>query len=290
MNVRTNDNSGASDVLVVGDRFIVYSNLHEDVITYSTFETFEAQRAPHGETNYHLGQGLTQEQRERIARYVTESSDSTVVGIPVPASQRETHKHEERNILVSQPRKLTNNLFELDLLIDGRCSDLSDHQTGQHIAGMVLVEAGRQAFLAVTERFFIPEGDSSEYYFVTRSKQAIFRSFAFPLPTVIRYAIADLQVEDRDRLRFNVFITFYQAGQAIAELHYSFTAYRKRYLVRKECEKAAGVLDAFFGDPVIAPPSPTQALIECESTQRLDGQEGSEPEPKQSAKTEEVAI
>ena len=157
MQVSTADDS-TRKILVVGDRFIVYASLHEDAITYSDFETLDIHRDRQEATNYFLGQGLTQKQRTRIARYVAGRSGFTVVGFPELATKRETHKHEERNILVSRPRKLSSDQFELDLLIDGRCSDLSDHQTGQHISGMTLVEAGRQAFLAVTERFFIPEG------------------------------------------------------------------------------------------------------------------------------------
>ena len=77
------------------------------------------------------------------------------------------------------------------------------------------------------------------------------------------------RIEDRDRLRFNVIITVYQAGLNIAELGFSFTAYRKKYLVIKEHEKAVEAFDAFFQNVVPSPLDSPRVLATAEPTRTL---------------------
>ncbi len=268
----SSDQTPARNLLVVGDRFMVYSALHSDVITYTTFEATKSRSFDGERLEIALGQGLSRRQRQKVASHITGHGDG-IVGLAEPASARETHKHEERNILISRPRKVASDLFELDLLIDDRCSDLSDHQTGQHISGMTLVEAGRQAFLAVTERYFIPEGESKAYYFVTHRKQATFRRFAFPLPTILRYEITHASVSDRRHLSFEVLIKVFQAGHAVAELDFSFGVYQKDFLKAKEHEKASRSLAEYFADPTTVLELPLQTL----ATMDADVSTGDEP-------------
>ncbi|WP_233420966.1 AfsA-related hotdog domain-containing protein [Xenorhabdus nematophila] len=65
-----------------------------------------------------------------------------------------SHKRIPHNTIIGSTRKENENSFSLPLLIDERCELMSDHQTGQHIQGMILIEACRQTFIAVTEEFF----------------------------------------------------------------------------------------------------------------------------------------
>ncbi|MEM7307844.1 MAG: AfsA-related hotdog domain-containing protein [Planctomycetota bacterium] len=231
------------NVLLVGDRFLGFAGLHPRV---QTMTDVLATRGEGVETIYRVGQGLTQEQRQEVARFVASSSAATVVGFPERASREETHKHEVKNILISSPRKLGPDEFELDLLVDGRSAELSDHQTGQHIQGMALLEAARQSILAVTEHYYIPRGESGDYVFILSELSVAFQRFAFPLPAVLRYSVDEASLGDRDRMRFDVSIAIRQADQDAAQLRFSFAVFRRGPLLRKEHAKAEQALAAFF--------------------------------------------
>src|SRR5690606_3616757 len=78
--------------------------------------------------------------------------------------RRFAHKHQRKNILVTDPVQSGINRYECHLTVDDDCEIMSDHTTGHHIQGMLLVEAARQAFLAVTEWYLLETDDP--YYFV----------------------------------------------------------------------------------------------------------------------------
>jgi hypothetical protein len=56
--------------------------------------------------------------------------------------------------MLSLPRRVSESCFEADVLVDDAGEHMSDHVSGQHLPGMVLIEAARQMILAVTEEFF----------------------------------------------------------------------------------------------------------------------------------------
>src|SRR3546814_2102255 len=67
------------------------------------------------------------------------------------------HKHIPENILISKPVQRSDNVFTSDLFLHYRNELMLDHLTGQHIQGLVLTEACRQMFLAVTEKYFLQD-------------------------------------------------------------------------------------------------------------------------------------
>ena len=143
--------------------------------------------------------------------------------------------------------RLADNLFELDLLIDEDCELMADHQSGQHVQGMVLMEAARQTFLAVTEAFFLPQ-DGGRFYFVINKFGAEYRRFAFPLDATILYRIKDMNVENPLRQSFAAEIDVVQCGVKSASFVAEFTAFEDARISAKEDALArdalAGHLDA----------------------------------------------
>lgn len=61
------------------------------------------------------------------------------------------HKHRSENTLISTPERSENGNFVAGLILHEQNELMLDHLTGQHVQGMVLTEACRQMFLAVTE-------------------------------------------------------------------------------------------------------------------------------------------
>ncbi|MEQ8966652.1 MAG: AfsA-related hotdog domain-containing protein [Azospirillaceae bacterium] len=161
---------------------------------------------------------------------------------PLKAPPRLTHKTRPENILISWPRKLADDLYESDLMLDSDSELMRDHVTGQHIQGMVLIEAARQTFLAVTEAHYMPADMSGAHYFVIESMAAHYKGFVFPVDATIRYAVDRADMEP-GRLSFDVSMTVHQGGQSRAELPTSFTAYDKSMLVPKEERRAQRTLE-----------------------------------------------
>src|SRR6056297_3072091 len=125
-----------------------------------------------GHTDLMRGQGLSdQDVADLVSRI--EARDPTgrrwsVGGLrtaPLRADSKLSHKRETCNTLISRPERLDEDHYTLDICIDQDCELMGDHQSGQHVQGMILVEAARQAFLAVTETYF-PNPVAEKTYFV----------------------------------------------------------------------------------------------------------------------------
>lgn len=111
--------------------------------------------------------------------------------MPKRACKTLTHKHQIENILVSTPSRLSESAFIMEMLIDEDCEMMRDHQTGLHIQGMLLVEAARQGYLAVMEKYFLHESEQKNY-FIFNKLNVDYSRFAFPLPASLRVEHSDI--------------------------------------------------------------------------------------------------
>lgn len=151
------------------------------------------------------------------------------------ASSRSCHKVKRQNALISEPRPIRNETFGCELLIDEDCELMGDHQTGYHLQGMILVEAGRQMFLAVIERFLRP---NKENYAVINYLNTKFLSFAFPLDMQIELKIQNRDEQRPDRGAYDVEISFLQQGEVVTVMDTKFTVFEGAKLSEKESAMA----------------------------------------------------
>ncbi len=158
------------------------------------------------------------------------------------APRRLAHKHHPANTLVSEPRRISEDGFVLDLMIDEACEIMADHQTGEHVQGMVLLEAARQAFLAVTEAFFLPQ-DGTKFYFVINAMSARYERFVFPVDALVRYTIREQDTDSPQRKRFAADIAVEQGGAVAAVFAVAFTVYEDARIAPKEAALAREALD-----------------------------------------------
>ncbi|OWK25029.1 hypothetical protein AJ87_14840 [Rhizobium yanglingense] len=152
------------------------------------------------------------------------------------AVKRLAHKNNSENILVSYPLQIDEDRFSLEMLLDQSCEFFLDHMTGCHIQGMALVEAARQSFLAVTQEFYLRD-TTEPYYFVIKSINSRFLSFAFPLRTAIDYRVLSYRPKE-GRHAFDIAIQILQADEICAEFDISFTAFLAAAIAEREAEKA----------------------------------------------------
>jgi hypothetical protein len=234
-------------IYVVGDRFEGFS----DNARVTTIRQFCKSAVVGGftpGTKAIIGQGVSKANVQRMRRCLTESgleASVDLIDFSSPKADRYLcHKHRPENSLISVPRKVSDTLYEMDLVIDDGCSDLSDHTTGQHLQGMLLVEAARQAFLSVTESQYI--NDAIPRYFVINTLNVEYPAFAFPLPTLIEYEILAFERGKHETLRFDSLITFVQCSRQTCRVRVSFCVYGLDYIEKREATGAAESLQHYL--------------------------------------------
>lgn len=232
-------------VLVVGDKFEAFT-VGKGALTISVLREHLAAERPVAESPVSLvpGQGLATSDIAEI-RHLAERSardhriDWSLWQLPAqPADTKLCHKRQAQNSLVSEPRRVAPDTFELDLLVDDDCEIMADHQTGQHLQGMLLVEAARQAFLAVTEHYFVTARDI-RYYFVINEMAVRFERFLFPVHATIRYRVLEHDVSNPRKLAFRATMEIEQVGTTAAQVDVAFTAFDESRLLEKESALAA---------------------------------------------------
>lgn len=233
-------------IFVVGDKFNEFGQ-HDQVLTLTGLTALLRQEhGAHSLADMTLvaGQGISEADVQRIVDAAPHGSIDPCILLnhPVRAGLHTTHKRRLRNSIISSPRRINADLYEVDLLVDERSELMSDHQTGQHIQGMILVEAARQMFLAVTEAFFIDDEDHREYYFVINQMDVKYMAFVFPLGATLRYEILEKKTSDPERLSFFAKISVHQSTNVVTEVMVRFTAFLAGKIRKKEHQQAMLVL------------------------------------------------
>lgn len=190
-----------------------------------------------------LGQGVNEQECRSIlgqlhetpglkARFDASDLEALVGRAPSALS----HKRKPVNTLISAPRQVAPGHYVLRLMVDERSELMNDHQTGQHVQGMILIEAMRQSFLAVTEAFH-PFPGSVDTYFVINSMDITFEKFVFPIPAEIEYRTlqADTQAQ---RARHQAEVRIIQCDQVCATAQLKFAVYPNQVISEKEAELA----------------------------------------------------
>lgn len=229
-------------LLVVGDKFASYVQ-GKDAITLSQLRGLLSLSIPmlagQGVTVLVPGQGLGDTSVKQLLQEAAASPNLSCFDfslwhrLPERAHSSLTHKHEPANTLISTPRRIAQDTFESHLLIDENCELMQDHTSGQHVQGMVLIEATRQALLAVTEAFLMPKNGIS-YAFVFNALSVNYSHYTFPVGAIIRSVMTENSVENPRRLSFaaNVFVE--QCGQTVSTFTASFGAMEKLRISKRE--------------------------------------------------------
>jgi hypothetical protein len=233
---------------LVGDRFAEFAK-NDDVLTITQAIDLVTTRAP-GESYVLVPtQGVPDHALAELEARVARAGLGHAVEIDWEARQSRadrglTHKHRPENIMISEPWRIREDSYGAQLCVDDRCAEMSDHTTGQHIQGMVLIEAARQMFLAVSERFFLQSAKDRSFYFVINKLDVSYHAFAFPVATDITYQIVDKQLDPRGTFRCEAKIGFHQAGVLVTQVVVRFTAYDAQFIRVREDAMAKDVARA----------------------------------------------
>lgn len=188
------------------------------------------------------GQGVGEHERTYISRLASGLDESVApkfIGqIATPATRGHVHKRAPQNVLISVPERENDQRFVSDLIIDSRNELLIDHVTGQHVQGMVLVEACRQMFLAVTEEHFLGEKAPAETYFVIKSMGVEFKSFVFPVGAQVVFSLGRLTHKEGGRLAADAAISIWQNNAECVTCSVSYSVFDASQLAARELELA----------------------------------------------------
>lgn len=226
---------------IVGDKFQNFAE-HENVYTYSEFLSFVSSN----ELNVNkiiLGQGLSDTERLVIKSLSTHGRISNIDGIDLQyASAEDTHKSNPSNILISDPLEIEkHSIYHAHLLINDDCAEMSDHVTGQHIQGVIYIEASRQLMLAVSEKYFLSKNDEDGSYCALLSLDVKFHQFAFPIKTEICHEVNVLKNKN-NRIHANAKTSFFQNNTVVAEVIIEYLFNNKQLLEAKETQLALAAL------------------------------------------------
>lgn len=159
-----------------------------------------------------------------------------------PASRDLSHKRRPENVLISTPQACADGGYCARLVLHPHNELMLDHLTGQHVQGMVLLEACRQMFLAVTERFHLDGFEPAQRYFVLNEMSVRYTAFTFPLPAEIRYRLLKKEHPRPDRVDVSAEMDVWQADKAVTCVGVDFSVMDGNRLSAREASLASQAL------------------------------------------------
>lgn len=237
-------------IIVVGDKFKEFA-AGKDAVTMSQLRGLLAvpHLINHGGDRLVMvpAQGLSEEDITEIlslahTAHGHESYDFSLWDShPRRASSSHSHKRQRHNTVISEPRRTGEDSFVLDMLVDQECELMGDHQTGQHVQGMILMEAARQSFLAVTEAFYLPK-DGTSRYFVIDEMTIRYKKFVFPVGAQLTYTVREKDLSG-SRQRFLVDVAVIQGNAEAASTTIGFTVFDAARIAKREGQLAVEALE-----------------------------------------------
>lgn len=223
---------------IVGNKFNTFAT-NPGVLTVSSFlEMLDKIENQIDANEYILGQGITESQEKNIYTKIHTKNLMNKISVHfreyTKPESKITHKKKRKNVMITTPVQVSQNLYRSHLDIDDSCAEMSDHVTGHHLQGMVLIEAARQLMLAVSELYYLDFKRKGKMYFILNSIRTEFKGFMFPIKSTIEYEVLEHNKKDNGTLSSNVVVKFFQIGELKTEVYINFTAYDAIKMSSKE--------------------------------------------------------
>lgn len=248
------DNSRLVKLFVVGDKFKCFIK-NNNIIGISQLEKIISGEisASYDKCDVYVGQGVCEIHIKNIHDHVKRMKLNNKFKIIFPdyynkSSKGLTHKHRNENIMISEPIQLGESAYRCNLMLNDNCAEMSDHVTGHHIQGMVVIEAARQMVLAVTEKYLIAKNRKIKPNFLTNSISAEFKKFIFPLQVEVIAEVTEIKKSVGNNLTCNFSISFIQDGQECVRLACKSSVLDSDYVEEKETYLAVQCIQSHLND------------------------------------------
>jgi hypothetical protein len=238
----------STHLMVVADRFtgFAFADQAQTVSGLASEISAGAFDQHPGEILLHEGQGVGDFERAYVQAAIDRRKLTDRIRFAheavTPVGRDVVHKHGEHNVLLADLRRTGDDSYVAGIRVHGDNELLLDHQTGEHVQGMVTVEAARQLFLGVFEVGYRHRWPLGNFYIVWNSVRLNFASFLFPLPAEIRCTVRELSVDKPERqLDFELELELRQGGKPVASGEVGFSAFplsKIHAVERRKAQKA----------------------------------------------------
>ncbi|SDD18691.1 AfsA-related hotdog domain-containing protein [Actinokineospora iranica] len=205
--------------------------------------------------------------------------------LPAVVPAADVHKRRDENVLLADVERRGPTTLAARLRLSDRNELVTDHVTGQHLSGMVVIEAGRQSILAATKAFVFtasaesasaksnlaePAVAESDFAMVLGSLNVAFERYVFPIAAELVVELVKLATSKPARMEFTAEVVVTQCGEVAARLAAEFQIVRARGLARQEETLAGRAIEAHAAaERDHGPVSPPAATRVCASTAGL---------------------
>lgn len=232
-------------VVVVADRFAPFAD-GERVLTMSDVlmrVSMESSAEPDRSWTIHVGQGIESADwqiLESACQGSATASRMAVREVPVRTqlAPAMVHKARPENVLLAGVRHLTAGYCEADLRIHCDNELVIDHRTGEHVQGMVIIEAMRQICIAQFETDYRRTLPDFEYAGVWKRINLSFQDFLFALPATVAAEVTSADLSRPTNLKFQVRTAICQNGGEVASAEIEYSMIKQERFVNLEHAKA----------------------------------------------------
>ncbi len=231
-------------VVVVADRFAQFGRL-EHVLTMTELRALLSAAGATGcAWAVHWGQGIEPEDRELLAAAgpVVRVADGEIP--PPPVTPALVHKQRPENVLLAGLLAPSDVHCSADLRIHRDNELVLDHYTGQHVQGMVIVEAMRQICIAQFETGYRPRLPPGGYAGVWKRLNLAFDGFLFPVRATVESEITCSDLSREANLKFRATTSVRQNGDVVASAEIEYSMIKQDRIDTLERRKAGQVAHA----------------------------------------------
>lgn len=241
-------------VVVVADRFAPFAD-GDRVLTMSDLLLHVAVNSP-GERGHplviHLGQGIDNADRQVLEAACLRNGTpvARMAAREFPRGEQVTpdivHKRHPENVLLANVRHHNGEYCAADLRIHRDNELVMDHRTGEHVQGMVIIEAIRQICIAQFETGHRRELPGIEYAGVWKSINLRFQDFLFALPATVASEVTFADLSKPINLKFQVRASICQNGVEVASAEIDYSMIKQDRFTSLERAKSKRARQAYL--------------------------------------------
>ncbi|MEV4052137.1 AfsA-related hotdog domain-containing protein [Amycolatopsis sp. NPDC049688] len=242
------------DVVVVADRFARFAR-GDRVLTLSGLLGLldsGALQASGCHWVVHLGQGIDGTDGDLLEAACDKTEGAVCLADPQafrrpPERPAVVHKDRPENVLLAGVHSPVPEQCRAELRIHRDNELVLDHHTGEHVQGIVIVEAMRQICIAQFETAVRPALASAAYTGVWQRIDLSFQDFLFPLPATVESLIVESDLGRDTNLKFRASTAVRQQGRTVATAGIEYSMIAQRRIDALERRKADQATRAYLG-------------------------------------------
>ncbi|HET6711501.1 AfsA-related hotdog domain-containing protein [Amycolatopsis sp.] len=242
------------DVVVVADRFASFAR-GDRVLTLSALLTLldsGGLRASGCHWVVHFGQGVDTADGDRLEAACGRSGGSVRLADPETFRRRPeppavVHKSRPENVLLAGVHSPEPARCRAELRIHRDNELVLDHHTGEHVQGIVIIEAMRQICIAQFETAIRPGLPPGAYAGVWKRIDLSFEDFLFPLPATVESLIVESDLERETHLKFRATTAMRQHGRTVATAGIEYSMIAQGRIDTLERRRADQATRAYLG-------------------------------------------